>query len=69
MSPKPPPPLPRSRIPAWERRRAPDRWRWNGRRNNDPRLPRLTAASLGQILYYAFAGSVLGLLMFLLAMR
>ena len=69
MSPNPSLPLPRSRIPAWERRQAPERWRWNGRRNHDPRLPRFTAASLGQILYYAVAGSVLGILMFLLSQR
>lgn len=34
-------PLPRTRIPAWERRRKPDRRRWNGNRKGDPQVPRL----------------------------
>ncbi|BDU78339.1 hypothetical protein [Mesoterricola sediminis] len=35
------PPLPSSRIPTWERRRTPDRRRWNGNRKGDPQVPRL----------------------------
>jgi len=38
MPPSPPLPLPPSRIPAWERRRNPDRRMWNGRRQGDLRF-------------------------------
>jgi len=52
MPPSPPLPLPPSRIPAWERRRNPDRRQWNGRRQADPRFtlkPLTLAAGAGLI--------------------
>lgn len=38
MPPSPLLSLPPSRIPTWERRRNPDRSRWNGRRRGDLRF-------------------------------
>lgn len=63
--------LPKPRVPAWERRRGPQRRRWNGRRREDPRLPVNpdSWARASQVLLKAFAGILLGLGMILLAMH
>jgi len=64
MSTVPSPNLPKSKIPAWERRRQPERRRWNGNRKGDPRLPRLDTsleANPARILLYALAGTLAGL--------
>jgi len=56
--------LPKSKIPAWERRRAPEQWRWNGRRRGDPQLPRLETSLKTRpkrVILYAVAGSLAGL--------
>lgn len=67
------PDLPKSKVPAWERRRGPERLRWNGRRRNDPRLPRLDRLdrldrppTARRTLFYAVAGCLLGLGLLLL---
>ncbi|GEM_PF-3364462 len=68
----PPTRLPSSRIPPWERRRRPDRWKWNGNRKGDPRLPALDPAleaSPMRVILYGLAGSLLGLGFLLLAMK
>jgi hypothetical protein len=64
-----PSPFPKSRIPAWERRHRPEHWRWNGRRRTDPSLPslgRIDRDHSRQILTWAFAGSLLCLVLFFL---
>jgi len=43
MAPAPHPQVPKSRIPTWERRRSPERWKWNGNRRGDPKFPALDA--------------------------
>lgn len=61
------PDLPPFRIPAWERRRGPDRFRWNGKRRNDPRLPPwMTALADRRTLAFALGGCLLGLALLLL---
>jgi len=72
MSALPSPKLPKSRIPAWERRRGPDRWQWNGRRRGDPHLPFQAPAEKGaplRLLFFALAGSLAGLSLLILAFK
>lgn len=72
MPPMPTPRLPKSKIPTWERRRNPDRWRWNGLRRTDPRMPKLEAgleASPVRVILYAVAGTLTGLGILLLTLR
>jgi len=72
MPPTPGPNLPKSKIPPWERRRGPQKWRWNGERRGDPRLPRLERsleASPGRILIYAVAGALIGVGILFLALH
>jgi hypothetical protein len=72
MSTVPSPNLPKSKIPAWERRRRPDHWKWNGERRNDPHLPRLDRtleASPRRVILYALAGTLAGLGILLLTLR
>lgn len=64
MAPVPRPTVLKSKIPPWERRRGPDKWKWNGERRGDPRLPRLgkaLEAHPGRILLYAVAGTLIGI--------
>jgi hypothetical protein len=61
------PSLPRSKVPSWERRKAPFRRRWNGRRREDPRLPRWEGLPLTrQTFLYALAGLAIGLIILVL---
>lgn len=72
MSTVPSPNLPKSKIPTWERRRRPDRRKWNGARKGDPRLPRLDPsfeASPVRVLLYAVAGTLAGLGLLILTLR
>ena len=72
MSTYPTPNFPKSKIPPWERRRRPERWRWNGNRKGDPCLPRLaptTETSPGRILLWAVLGSIIGCLVLFLAIH
>ena len=65
------PHLGKPRIPTWERRRQPARWRWNGNRRGDPRLPRLSSnreANPLRVICYALAGSLVGLSLLILAL-
>ena len=64
--------LPKSKIPAWERRRTMDRWKWNGQRRGDPRLPRLEATletNPFRVVVYALVGSLAGLGILILTLR
>lgn len=72
MSTVPSPNLPKSKIPAWERRRRPEHWKWNGNRKGDPRLPRLersVEANPVRVLLYAVAGTLAGLGILILTLR
>ena len=72
MANPPAPHLPKPRIPAWERRRQPARWRWNGSRRGDPRLPRLSSereANPLRVICYALAGTLVGLSLLILALN
>ncbi len=71
MPPRPGPNLPKSKIPAWERRRGPQTWKWNGERKGDPRLPRLDPSRDAQswrVLLYAMAGALIGVGILFLAL-
>ena len=72
MANPPTPRIPKPRIPAWERRRQPPRWRWNGNRKSDPRVPRLSPNSESspiRVICYALAGTLVGLSLLILAMN
>lgn len=72
MSTVPNPNLPKAKLPAWERRRRPDHWKWNGERRNDPHLPRLDRAleaNPTRVLLYALAGTLAGLGILILTLR
>ena len=72
MSTVPSPNLPKSKIPTWERRRKPERRKWNGMRKGDPRLPgldRSLEANPVRILLYAVAGTLAGLGILILTLR
>jgi hypothetical protein len=72
MSTVPSPNLPHSSLSTRERRRNAPRWKWNGNRHGDPHLPRVDttlAANPGRVLFYALAGSLIGLGIFFFALR
>ena len=72
MASNPTPRLPQSKIPAWERRRSPERWKWNGNRSSDPKLPKLELSghyNPVRVLLYALARGGLGVLLLFLALR
>lgn len=72
MSSTPSPHLPKSKIPAWERRKTAERWKWNGRRQGDPGLPTLETrldARPVRILLWSLAGGLAGITILFFALR
>ncbi len=72
MPPTPSPNLPKTKIPVWERRRKPDRWKWNGSRKGDPHGPLRRHAGEARPKYallYSAAGFLIGLGILILALR
>jgi len=72
MSTVPSPHIPKSSIPAWERRKRSDQRKWNGNRRGDPHLPKIEnamATNPTRVALYSLAGALVGLGILLLALR
>ena len=72
MSTVPSPHIPKSSIPAWERRKRSDQRKWNGNRRGDPRLPGIETtleANPARVMLYAVVGTLMGLGILILALR